>query len=52
MPLKPIKKLSEQADKILFVDVRTRAEVNFLGTPKNIDANIPYMTMNEWYAWK
>lgn len=40
-----------KADKTLFVDVRTRAEVNFLGTAANIDANVPYMEMNEWYAW-
>jgi len=38
-------------EKVLFVDVRTRAEVNFLGMPTLADANIPYMEMNEWYAW-
>ena len=37
--------------KTLFIDVRSRAEVNFLGTPTIIDANIPYMELNEWYAW-
>ena len=34
--------------KTLFIDVRSRAEVNFLGTPTIIDANIPYMELNEW----
>ena len=37
--------------KTLFVDVRTRSEVNFLGMPTLADANVPYMEMNEWYAW-
>ena len=35
----------------LFVDIRTRSEVNFLGMPVTADANIPYMQMSEWYAW-
>ena len=30
-----------QNPKILFLDVRTRAEVNFLGLPDVVDANIP-----------
>jgi len=42
---------SHDNGKVLFVDVRTRAEVNFLGMPTLADANIPYMEMNEWYAW-
>ena len=37
--------------KTLFVDIRTRAEVNFLGTPTMIDANIPYMTPDMWSEW-
>jgi len=43
--------LQKNADKTLFVDIRTRAEVNFLGTPSMIDANVPYMEMNEWWSW-
>ena len=42
---------STSKSDVLFVDVRTRAEVNFLGMPTLADANIPYMEMNEWYAW-
>ncbi len=30
---------------ILFVDVRTRAEVSFVGLPTRVDANIPLMLM-------
>ncbi|MDH5219363.1 MAG: rhodanese-like domain-containing protein [Gammaproteobacteria bacterium] len=43
--------MQENSQKTLFLDVRTRAEVNFLGTPTVADANIPYMKLNEWYAW-
>ena len=43
--------LQKEADKTLFVDVRTRAEVSFLGMPTLVDANIPYMKLSEWYAW-
>lgn len=32
-------------DKVLFVDVRTRAEVNFLGLPTQVDVHIPFMVM-------
>ncbi len=43
--------LQKEGDKTLFVDVRSRAEVNFLGMPTVADANIPYMKLSEWYAW-
>ena len=43
--------VNRNAINTLFVDVRSRAEVNFLGTPTVIDANIPYMELSEWYAW-
>ena len=38
-------------EKVLFIDVRTRAEVNFLGMPTVADANIPYMELDRMYAW-
>ena len=38
-------------EKLLFLDVRTRAEVNFLGIPTVADANIPYMEMDNMYSW-
>jgi len=37
-------------EKVLFIDVRTRAEVNFLGMPTVADANIPYMEMDNMYS--
>jgi len=35
--------VSSEKDSLLFVDVRTPAEVEFVGAPKDMDANIPYM---------
>ena len=43
--------MTKNNKKALFVDVRTRSEINFLGMPTLVDANVPYMRMNEWYAW-
>lgn len=40
-----------QGDKALFLDIRTREEVAFLGMPMLADANIPYMVtggLDEW----
>ena len=38
-------------DKALFIDVRTRPEVAFLGMPTIADANIPYMTAGSFDEW-
>ena len=43
--------VKKDAKNVVFLDVRTRAEVNFLGAPVAVDANVPYMKLNEWYAW-
>lgn len=43
--------LQKDGKNVLFVDVRSRAEVAFLGMPSMADANIPYMKLSEWYAW-
>lgn len=37
--------------KILFLDVRTRAEVAVVGMPTVADANVPYMFMAEPMIW-
>jgi rhodanese-related sulfurtransferase len=41
---------SKNPDQVYFIDVRTQAEVEFLGMPSNADTNIPYMTndLDEW----
>jgi rhodanese-related sulfurtransferase len=41
---------AEHADA-LFIDVRTRAEVTFLGMPTSADANIPYVLAEEYSTW-
>jgi len=41
---------TELADKALFVDVRTRAELEFVGVPDTIDVNIPYV-FNRFDQW-
>ncbi len=43
--------VTSHADSTLFVDVRTRAEVAFLGMPTIADANVPYMLEGDWDQW-
>lgn len=42
--------VAAEGSKVLFVDVRTPAEVEFVGAPKDIDVNIPYM-LNDFSEW-
>lgn len=37
--------------KVLFLDVRSREEVQFLGMSTLVDANVPYMQNPEWPEW-
>ncbi|MES9980052.1 MAG: hypothetical protein ABW107_15015, partial [Candidatus Thiodiazotropha sp. 6PLUC5] len=41
---------SENPD-VLLVDVRSRAEIAFLGMPQISDANIPYMMAEDGESW-
>jgi rhodanese-related sulfurtransferase len=50
-PQEAMQRMQSAGDKILFLDVRTRAEVSYLGMPTVADANVPYMELSEWYAW-
>lgn len=43
--------VSKNASKALFLDVRTPAEVAFLGMPAQADANVPYMKEPDFAAW-
>lgn len=45
------KAMTEEQATTLFIDVRSRAEVNFLGMPVVADANVPYMEMDIFYGW-
>jgi rhodanese-related sulfurtransferase len=44
------KRLQDLGDQALLIDVRTRAEVAFLGMPTMAAANIPYMTL-DYETW-
>ena len=50
-PQQAQKHMTDKGTQSIFIDVRTRPEVNFLGMPSSADANVPYMKMNEWFAW-
>ena len=39
-----------QPEQVFFVDVRTKAELEFVGVPDLIDANIPYI-FNDYHQW-
>lgn len=41
---------TDNPDSVYFVDVRTRAEVEFLGMPTIADSNIPYF-LNDFSEW-
>jgi rhodanese-related sulfurtransferase len=43
--------MDQNAPKALFLDVRTPAEVMFLGMPAQADANVPYMREPEFAVW-
>ncbi len=50
-PLEAFELVKQNANDVLFVDVRTRAEIAFLGMPNIVDANIPYMVSSDWRKW-
>lgn len=41
----------EYPAEVLFLDIRTREEVAFLGMPTIADANVPFMVMNPFGEW-
>ena len=43
--------MDQNASKALFLDVRTEAEVTFLGMPLQADANVPYMKQPDFPVW-
>jgi rhodanese-related sulfurtransferase len=50
-PKEVMQRMQSAPDKTLFLDVRTRAEVSYLGMPAMADANVPYMELSDFYAW-
>ena len=43
--------LQADAEKILFLDVRTRAEVSYVGMPTPADALVPFVEHDPFWAW-
>jgi rhodanese-related sulfurtransferase len=43
--------VAKSASKTLFLDVRTPAEVMFVGMPTIADANVPYMVQSDFPTW-
>jgi rhodanese-related sulfurtransferase len=43
--------VQDNAAKVLFVDVRTPAEVMFLGAPLAVDANVPFVDLKSPPEW-
>jgi rhodanese-related sulfurtransferase len=43
--------LATNASKALFLDIRTPAEVMFVGMPTAADANVPYMVESDFPTW-
>ena len=43
--------MNQNASKTLFLDVRTPAELMFVGMPAQADANVPYMKEPDFPAW-
>jgi rhodanese-related sulfurtransferase len=50
-PADAYKFVQDNKDKVLFIDVRTKEEVEFLGMASLVDANIPYMQNPDWQEW-
>jgi rhodanese-related sulfurtransferase len=44
-------KIQSAGNEILFLDIRTRSEIAFVGMPTAADANVPYMFMAEPMIW-
>ncbi len=43
--------VSSAPQEVLFIDIRTRSEVTFVGMPQEVDFNIPFMFEGDWEAW-
>lgn len=43
--------VSASPEEVLFIDIRTRSEVTFVGMPGQVDFNIPFMFEGDWQAW-
>lgn len=50
-PIEAFELKSASPEKVMFIDVRTRAELKYIGMPRDIDAHIPIRFLDSNYAW-
>ncbi len=43
--------VQRERSKVLFLDVRTRAEIVTVGMTREVDGHIPYVDFNEFWEW-
>lgn len=43
--------IQESPDKVLFIDVRTRAEAMYVGVPEGMDGLVPYVEHDPFWSW-
>ena len=43
--------IAVEPSKVLFVDIRTRGEIQFVGIATGIDGHVPFVEMNEFGEW-
>jgi len=47
-PTEAHQRMESARARTLFIDVRSRAELQFVGVPDSVDANVPYMDLTEF----
>lgn len=50
-PAQALDVLKTERAKTLFIDVRTRGELQFVGMTQEIDGHVPFVEMNEFGEW-
>ena len=43
--------IAAEPAKVLFIDIRTRGEIQFVGIATGIDGHVPFVEMNEFGEW-
>tara|TARA_A100000164_G_C21884191_1_gene761864 strand:+ start:1208 stop:1654 length:447 start_codon:yes stop_codon:yes gene_type:complete len=43
--------MKKNKENVLFIDIRTRSEIIYLGMPSSVDANIPWLEYSKNFSW-
>jgi len=43
--------VQKERAKVLFIDIRTRAEIATVGMTQEVDAHVPYVDFNDFWEW-